>query len=160
MAWCTCELVSVGTVNIKMQIPHHTAVAWAKPPGLRRPGRRKRTKTRGYQQNWGVHGAHPETQRQLDIRHSATAGYPARGSGSKLLDFDGEIARLGMASCLITAISPSDTVEHIASYGILDAAMRRYRLRNRSQNGAERRRRQPRWRLIQYPRNALVNLVN
>ena len=67
--------------------------------------------------------------------HSATAGYPARSS--KMLDFDGKSARMGMTSCLITVISPSDTVGHIASYGIPNATMRRFR--NRSQNGAERR---------------------
>jgi hypothetical protein len=85
--------------------------------------------------------------------HSATAGYPARSS--KLLDFDGKSARMGMASCLITVISPSDTVGHIASYGIPNATMRRFR--NRSQNGAERR--QPRWRLIEYSPILLVRVV-
>ena len=68
----------------------------------------------------------------------------AKLSYSKMLDFDGKSARMGMTSCLITVISPSDTVGHIASYGIPNATMRRFR--NRSQNGAERR--QPRWRLI------------
>ena len=60
--------------------------------------------------------------------------YPARSY--KLLDFDGEFgsARTDMASCLITAISPSGTVGHIASCGIPNAALRR--LRNRSQNGS------------------------
>ena len=86
--------------------------------------------------------------------HSATAGYPARSS--KLLDFDGKSARMGMASCLITVISPSDTVGHIASYGIPNATMRRFR--NRSQNGAERR--QPRWRLIEYSPILLVRVVS
>jgi len=85
--------------------------------------------------------------------HSATAGYPARSS--KLLDFDGKSARMGMASCLITVISPSDTVGHKASYGIPNATMRRFR--NRSQNGAERR--QPRWRLIEYSPILLVRVV-
>ena len=85
--------------------------------------------------------------------HSATAGYPARSY--KLLDFDGKSARMGMASCLITVISPSDTVGHIASYGIPNATIRRSR--NRSQNSAERR--QPRWRLIQYSPLLLVRVV-
>jgi hypothetical protein len=85
--------------------------------------------------------------------HSATAGYPARSS--KMLDFDGKSARMGMTSCLITVISPSDTVGHIASYGIPNATMRRFR--NRSQNGAERR--QPRWRLIEYSPILLVRVV-
>ena len=69
------------------------------------------------------------------VLHSATAGYPARSS--RLLDFDGESAGICMESCLVTAISPSDTVEHIAlaPYGVPNATMRR--LRNRSQNGAE-----------------------
>jgi hypothetical protein len=86
--------------------------------------------------------------------HSATAGYPARSS--KMLDFDGKSAGMGMTSCLITVISPSDTVGHIASYGIPNATMRRFR--NRSQNGAERR--QPRWRLIEYSPILLVRLVS
>ena len=49
----------------------------------------------------------------MHVTPLATAGYPARSS--KLLDFDGKSARMGMASCLITVISPSDTVGHIAS---------------------------------------------
>ena len=93
-----------------------------------------------------------ESALSIDM-HSATAGYPARSS--KLLDFDGKSARMGMASCLITVISPSDTVGHIASYGIPNATMRRFR--NRSQNGAERR--QPRWRLIEYSPILLVRVV-
>ena len=51
--------------------------------------------------------------------HSATRGYPARSS--KLLDFDGESARTGMASCLITDISSSGTVGHMAAYVIPNA---------------------------------------
>ena len=54
-----------------------------------------------------------------------------------LPDFDGKCARMGMASCHITVISPSNTVGHIASYVVPNATMRR--LRSRSQNGAERR---------------------
>ena len=64
---------------------------------------------------------------------SATAGYPVRSS--KLPDFDGKIARMGMASGLITVVSPSGTAGHIASHGVPNATMRR--LRNRPQNGAE-----------------------
>ena len=61
--------------------------------------------------------------------HSASyvyraGGYPpARIRSSKLLDFDGESAKIGMESCLITDISPSDTVGHIASYAIPNAAV-------------------------------------
>ena len=46
-----------------------------------------------------------------------------------LPDFDGKCARMGMASCHITVISPSNTVGHIASYVVPNASMRR--LRNR-----------------------------
>ena len=68
--------------------------------------------------------------------HSAAAGYLARSS--KLPDFDGKRARMGMESCLITVTSPSGTAGHKASYVVPNATTRMRRLRNRSQNGAER----------------------
>ena len=43
--------------------------------------------------------------------HPAAAGYPARSS--KVLDFNGKSARMGMASCLITVISP---IRHCRAY--------------------------------------------
>ena len=41
-----------------------------------------------------------------------------------LPDFDGKCAGMGMASCHITVMSPSNTVGHIASYAVPNAAMR------------------------------------
>ena len=46
-------------------------------------------------------------KRQWQSAHSATAGYPA--CSLELQGPDGESARIGMASPLITFISPSDT---------------------------------------------------
>ena len=109
--------------------------------------------------DWLEPGPGPRALRAMYRRTIATlAGTPLQLVIRR--DFDGESARMGLESCLITAISPSYTAGHIASYGTAyrtsNATMRR--LRNRPQNGAERR--QPRWMLIQYPPLLLVRVVS
>ena len=58
---------------------------------------------------------------------------------------DPKSTRFGMTSCVITVISPSDNAGHdiVASYAVPNATT--LRLRNRSQNGADHERFQPRW---------------